>query len=114
MLSLLRMLFIAERGSPEDCERRRINAPIAFLAIRERALSVSPMKPEQGRRMHDQVQSVFFSKLPGKLHMLIYEQSLGGKVLHVIKETKRLRYFGCKVNGWRGQTKVFEVEVPWM
>lgn len=98
--------------------RTRQAVPPTPLLPRERTLSVDG---SQGLRSNitrsDQSQSRLFSKLPKEIRLEIYEETLGGRVIHLGFETKDviranyLRHYYCSL-GNDEQTLNHECRYP--
>ena len=90
------------RGEPEAFqERRRKYAPPPLPSTRQRALSLplpTPIYnvPTTVQRTHPQAQAPLFSQFPLEIRRLIYEDVLGGKVLHILPEEKKLWHYVCR------------------
>ena len=71
-------------------ERWEANAVKPLPAVRARALTM-PFVPQAGQVTKEQSRSMLLAKLPWELRMMIYQEVLGGHVLHVMSVRKRLR-----------------------
>ena len=82
-------------------KRRRDTAP-APLPSRERTLSW-PLPATKfnvlttAKATHPQLQSILLGQVPLEIRRLIYEEVLGGEVLHILQKPKKLGHYVCRV-----------------
>lgn len=82
-------------------ERRRNNAPPP-LPLRDRALSLPLPAPKFNvpttvQKTHSQIQAILFRQMPIEVRRLIYEEVLGGEVLHILRKRRKLGHYVCRV-----------------
>jgi hypothetical protein len=82
---------------------QRFNEPENWRLLplrRPRRLSIPLPEMENGnlqiRKTYSQDQSWFFSRLPKDIRLLIYEQVLGERVLHIVRRRTKLGNMLCK------------------